>query len=129
MFHDWWMLELLVGKLPYTCEIVKLRYQRLRAYERTLYGSNQYIQRVQVKEITTLSVPLNQKGRYSLLVCLIMLVGAIMLERLVRWVTLRMLYGIISSICVIGLYLIYLLWNGICGCPNVNVMCMWCVCT
>jgi len=34
--------------------------------------------------IITLSVPLNQKGGYSLLVCLITLVGAVMLERLVR---------------------------------------------
>jgi len=44
-----------------------------------------------VKEIITLSVPLNKKGRYSLLVCLITLVGAFMLERLARSVTLRML--------------------------------------
>ena len=68
-----------------------------------------------MKEIIALSVPLNQKGHYSLVVCLIMLVGAIMLERLVRRVTLRMLYGIISSRRVIGLYLIYLLCNEICG--------------
>ena len=35
-----------------------------------------------VKEIITLSVALDQKERYSLLVCLITLVGASMLERL-----------------------------------------------
>ena len=35
-----------------------------------------------MKEIITLSVALDQKERYSLLVCLITLVGAIMLERL-----------------------------------------------
>jgi len=35
-----------------------------------------------VKEIITLGVALDQKERYSLLVCLITLVGATMLERL-----------------------------------------------
>jgi len=35
-----------------------------------------------VKEIITLSIALDQKEHYSLLVCLIALVGATMLERL-----------------------------------------------
>jgi len=39
-----WMLELMVDKHPYTYEIVKLKYQRLRTYERALYGNNQHIQ-------------------------------------------------------------------------------------